>query len=348
MTAARRSTRLSLHATPWVNRALHLVGAAAARLNAAPEWDVVFVTAPRQSQGWILDAICREVAARLPGVRCRLCPADEPLPPSRRYFFSHYMYYVQALRVLSPVYRAHCYVFATHLEPAKHRIDSHQLAQLLNGSDGVICMNQALLQSLQQLGTAAEKLFVVVGAADPVTYRPHVRGPNGKVGFCSAYYERKSPDLVLDIVRRLPHRPFVLLGRGWDKYPHFDELRSMANFEYVEVPYTEYPRYYAQMSVFVSASELEGGPIPLLEAMMSNVVPVASRTGFAPDIIAPARNGYLFDVGSNADTVCPLIEQAYELDCDVHETVRHCSWDEFAAQLSARMGLVRNPDKQGA
>jgi hypothetical protein len=94
------------------------------------------------------------------------------------------------------------------------------------------------------------------------------------------------------------------------------------------------------MSVFVSASELEGGPIPLLEAMMSNAVPVASRTGFAPDIIEHGRNGFIFDVGATAETVAPLIEQAFGIDCDVHDTVRHCSWDHFAANVGARMGML--------
>jgi glycosyltransferase involved in cell wall biosynthesis len=93
------------------------------------------------------------------------------------------------------------------------------------------------------------------------------------------------------------------------------------------------------MSVFVSASELEGGPIPLLEAMMSNVVPVASKTGFAPDIIRHGKNGFIFDVGATAQTVCLLIERAFTVECNVHETVQHCSWDDFAANVGARMGL---------
>ena len=340
MSSSRRSLRLSFYGSGLVQRFLRWLGR---RLpgagRTAPSIEVVFVTAPLHAQGWILDAICREIAQRLPNTVVRMCPAGTELPLARRYFFSHYMYYIQALSPLSPVYRGRSFVFATHLEPSKHGIDNHTLARLLDGSDGIICMNLALSRELAALGVAPDRLNVEVGAADPRLYQPHTRQPDGKVGFCSAFYERKSPDLILEIVRRLPHRKFVLLGRSWQKYKRFTELLSLPNFEYVEANYTDYPRYYAQMSVFVSASDLEGGPIPLLEAMMSNAVPVASTTGFAPDIIKHGRNGFLFPVGAAADTARPWIEEAFALRCDVHDTVRHCSWDDFATRVGARMGL---------
>jgi glycosyltransferase involved in cell wall biosynthesis len=301
--------------------------------------DLVFVTPPTVSQGWILDAICREVGARLPGVRVAYCPFGTQLPLARRYFFSHYMYYIGSISALRPVRLGRSYVFATHLEESKHGVSNRLLARALNGCDGVVCMNSGLRQDLIALGTAADKLAVVVGAADSGVYLPHERQEAGTVGFCSAYYERKSPDLVLDIVRGLPHRRFALLGKGWEKYPRFAEMSALPNFSYVDTSYANYPGHYARMSVFVSASQLEGGPIPLLEAMMSNAVPVASRTGFAPDVIRHGENGFLFDVGTAAEDVCRLIEQAFVLQANVHDTVRHCDWRHFTARLAALMEL---------
>ena len=139
--------------------------------------------------------------------------------------------------------------------------------------------------------------------------------------------------MVLEVARRLPHRRVVLLGKGWDRYPRFAELCALPNCVYVDAPYEAYSVHYARMSVFVSVSRLEGGPIPLLEAMMSNAVPVASRTGFAPDIIEPGRNGFLFDVDAAPEEVCRLVEQALTLDADVAATVRDCDWDGFAARV---------------
>ncbi|MBD1845976.1 glycosyltransferase [Cyanobacteria bacterium FACHB-63] len=87
------------------------------------------------------------------------------------------------------------------------------------------------------------------------------------------------------------------------------------------------------MDVFVSASRLEGGPIPLIEAMMCNVFPVASDTGFSTDIIRHGENGFIFDVEASTDTICAYIEQAFTMDVDVHTTVKHLSWKNFSLDV---------------
>jgi glycosyltransferase involved in cell wall biosynthesis len=306
-----------------------LVATQAAAQAPAQVPDVVFVMPPERAQGWILDAICREVGARLPGRTVLYHRFGTPLPPARHYFFAHYMYFVN-----SPPVRGRSYVFATHLEPGKHGIDNRRLARLLARADSLVCMNSGLRAQLAALGVPEDKLSVVVGAADSERFTAHVRRPDGKVGFSSAYYERKAPELILEIVRRLPHRRFVLLGKGWKAWPRFAELAAQPNFEYLETDYANYASHYAQMSVFVSPSRLEGGPIPLLEAMMANVVPVASRTGFAPDVIRHGENGYLFNLDTSAAEICRLIEQAFCLQADVHDSVRHCDFDSFAARIA--------------
>jgi glycosyltransferase involved in cell wall biosynthesis len=306
---------------------------------AGGELDLAFVTPPASAPAWILDGICREVAARLTGVRTAIHSIGTPLPIASRYFFSHFMFFIDSLRGLSPVHNAESYVFATHLEAEKYGVPDALVAKLLARATLVFCMNQRLLETLARLGVPRNRLTTLVGACSAGTFKPHQRDIDGKVGFCSAYYERKSPGTVLDIVRAMPHRRFLLLGRGWRNYSRFPELAGLQNFEYVEPSYAEYPGYYAQMSAFVSVSLKEGGPVPLLEAMMSNVVPVASRTGFAPDVIEHGRNGYLFDVGASPSEICELIDRAFTLMTDVRATVVQCDWEPYAAQVARDMRL---------
>jgi glycosyltransferase involved in cell wall biosynthesis len=139
----------------------------------------------------------------------------------------------------------------------------------------------------------------VLGAADPDQFRFHERG-SGVVGLSSSFYERKNPDCLLQLIKLLPHRQFVLLGRKWNQYARFEEMRAQPNFTYLQLPYRDYPDVYATFDVFLSMSSLEGGPIPLIEAMMGNAVPVASRTGFAPDLIRHGENGFIFDLDAPA------------------------------------------------
>lgn len=131
----------------------------------------------------------------------------------------------------------------------------------------------------------------------------------------------------------MPSRKFILLGKGWKEYSKFSEMQDLANFTYIEAPYSDYPKYYAEMDVFVSTAKLEGGPIPLVEAMMCNVVPVASKTGFAPDLIIHGDNGFLFDTDSSVETICELIEQAYQIKTNVRNSVENLSWKNLSLEV---------------
>lgn len=303
------------------------------------EYDLVLIAPPAKAQGWILDAICREIAERLPGIRTDVRKLGEPLPPAECYFFSHYMFFIASLRDLSSIHIARNYVFATHLEPEKHGVADELVARLVSRATRVICMNQHLSHTLADLGVPRDRMVTVLGAADRQAYLAHPRQHDGLVGFCSAFYPRKYPDLVIEIVRNMPHRRFVLLGRGWQVYPRFAELCALPNFEYVEPEYSEYPSYYARMSVFVSVSKKEGGPIPLIEAMMSNVVPVASRTGFAPDLIEHGNNGFLFPIDATVAQICSLVDKAFEIESDIRATVTQCDWQVYAAEMARVMDL---------
>jgi len=133
-----------------------------------------------------------------------------------------------------------------------------------------------------------------IGAADPDVFTPAVERGSA-VLLSSAFYPRKHPERLLALVQQLPDERFVLLGKGWQQWARFDALRACPNFTYLDEPYDAYPDHYRRAGVFLSLSTMEGGPIPLLEAMCADLIPVASRTGFAPDVIQHGSNGFLFE-----------------------------------------------------
>ena len=295
------------------------------------EFDFVFITPPK-SKGWILEAICAEIGARIDG-RWIIVENRPPFPKARNYFFAHQWVYLRH-RHDSPDFRfANLFVWFTHPSPMPY--SEREIVDGLNESTKVIFTCSASARTMIAKGLREDRAAVVLGAADPALFQPHRRSGEGAVGFVSAFYERKSPDTILEIVQRMPHRRFLLLGRNWEQYPRFAELKACPNFDYSSPVYADYPDAYAKMDVFVSPSLLEGGPIPLIEAMMSNVVPVASRTGFAPDLITDGENGFLFEPGAPAEAICALIERAFDLDTDIRTTVERYSWDNLAARILA-------------
>lgn len=296
-----------------------------------PDLDLALIVSDR-NRGWVLETICREIASRHPG-RTLLHYSVRDLPRARAYFFSHYSLFDACVR-RNPLLRfRRTLVFFTH--PSHPRAESSRVARQLEKATAVLSMSSVHAEGLVADGVPMERVHVLLPGTDPDRFVPHHRDGSGAVGLSSAYYPRKNPDGVAAIVRALPGRRFLLVGKGWSAWSGFESLRSEPNFTYVEPRYDDYPRYYAAMDVFVSASTLEGGPVPLLEAMMANVVPVSSRTGFAPDLIDDGRNGFLFDVDAPVEVVCELVERAYGLEANVRATVEDRTWERFVADVRA-------------
>ncbi|MGH7026610.1 glycosyltransferase [Brevundimonas sp.] len=276
-----------------------------------------------------MDAICREIGARLNG-SWDVAYNPKTLPAGRTYFFAHYWNYLDHLRRKPDLTDRTTLVWYTHPRDLPYTIEEQ--VEAYNRAHCVIFTCTEFRDLWIGRGVRPERTAVVLGGADPGLFKGHVRG-GGCVGLSSSYYERKNPDALLGLVQALPHRRFVLVGRGWEVYPRFQELMAAPNFSYKTATYKDYPAIYREFDVFLSLAMLEGGPIPLLEAMMENAVPVASRTGFSPDLIQPGRNGFLFEAGAKPAHIAPLVEAAFDLAADVRATVLPYSWDGFAAEI---------------
>ena len=297
----------------------------------------LFVTA-KDSDDWILAAKCRKLSAHFSGTTEIVYTNDfRNLPKAGFYFFAHYKYLAKAIRYNPHILNSRKALLFTH--PTINRTYTFRhIAWIVKQADVAICLNNDIAQELHEYGVPKERILVQHMAADPAMFQPHPRN-NGKIGFCMAYYPRKNPELVLQLVKGMPEHEFILIGRHWDRYEHFAELSAQENFTYYDnIDYGEYPKLYAQMDVFVSTSFLEGGPVPILEAMLSNIICVASRTGFCPDIIEHGRNGYLFDPEKDSAThVIELIKQAFENKTDVRCYVEDFTWERFAGEIEERL-----------
>lgn len=329
-----RKTRAAVSGTPeYVRHYQHLTASLGDPVE--PEYDLVLVIPPAEHHGWILDAICREIA-KYCDVRTAICEYRTMLPASPVYFYSHYGYMRETVRCQPDVLHAKNLLFFTH--PRELWYANDEMFYLMNMAHAVISMCSLFVPYLTEHGVPPEKVEVALVGADANRFQPHVRTA-GRVGFCSSYQARKGGDRILELVRSMPEQSFVLCGRKWREWTHFSQLCSLSNFEYLEIPYDEYDAFYDSIDVFVSMSELEGGPVPLIEAAMSNVVPVCSSTGHAEDIITHGENGYLFDTSAPVTEVRELIQKALRSTCDVRQTVEHLTWSRFSHQVQEIAGL---------
>lgn len=288
------------------------------------------------NRGWILDGICREIGSRQPD-SWHVAYLPPELPPARNYWFSHHSLFLKYFRA-EPERLAQSGTFIWYTHPRNETPES--IAASLHAfqhATQVIFTCAANRELWLERGLSPERARVVLGGADPELFLGHERS-NGVVGLSSSFYERKNPDRLLELMRLLPHRRFHLIGRKWEQYALFEAMKALPNFTYLTVPYEQYPEQYRKFDVFLSMSTLEGGPIPLLEAMMCNAVPVSSNTGFAPDLIRHGGNGFLFDIDAPASTIAWQIEAAFQLESDVRATVLPYDWQNFSKTV---MGLGR-------
>ena len=260
----------------------------------------LLVVVPIQNKGWILDGIAKEIVSNHKSFSQIFYTPDIPviLPYSRNILFMHQSLvpkYLNSGLVDPKSTNISCwYTHSSGESPSA--IENYLLS--FNSIHRVIFTCSSNQKRWINLGVAEANTCFILGGFDDSLFKPHIRNSSQSIGICSSYYERKDPILIFELIKLLPQYHFLLLGRNWQSFSHFEYLMQLGNFTYKSVPYSRYPYYYSKMDVFLSPSKLEGGPIPVIEAMASNCFPVVSRTGFCPDIIQHGVNGFIFDVGS--------------------------------------------------
>ena len=254
------------------------------------------------------------------------------LPKSDGYFFIFPQYFCRALRHNPFILNKRTIVMFTHINWTSSFSKTH-IIWCLNKADKIICLNSDVKKQLINDGLIAHKIEVIHIASDPDFFYPHER-TTGSIGFCSAYGERKNPEMVYQLIKNLPDRNFYLIGKNWEEFEKFEELSKLKNLTYFNnEDYKKYPDLYNKIDIFISPSTLEGGPVPLLEAMLANCFPIATKTGFCPDIIEHGKNGYLFEIDANYKTVIELINKADTHSNNVRDTVLDHSWQNCSLKI---------------
>ena len=294
--------------------------------------DVVFV-ARELDKKWIFGAKVRRLSRySYLNAKTHYHNKLRNLPNADGYFFIYQNYFCRCIRSKPSILNKKNIVMFTHPNWDKKYSKTH-VVWCLNKADYIICLNSEIKTYLTKIGVKPKLLKVLHIGTSSKFFFSHKRG-GGDVGFCSSYHARKNPKLIYDIVKNMPEKRFHLIGQNWDNYDGFKNILGLPNFNYhKEIPYDSYPEMYSKIDVFVSPSLLEGGPVPVLEAMISNCVPVASRTGYCTDLITHGENGFLFDVDAGYQEVISLIEKAFSLKANVRETVMPYTWENCAKTI---------------
>ncbi len=293
----------------------------------------------KEGKNWILDGIAKEIGSRSKLKWAIYYNEKNPqfLPKARNIMFMHQALMLKFFRKNLLPNNSKLFCWYTHPRDETDKVISEQLKcfNLCYFTVFACSMHRDLWISR---GLSISRSMVLLGGYDPRLFSPSKRRMENCIGICSAFHERKNPRLIHQIVKEMRDTRFLLIGKGWEKYSLYEALINLGNIEYVSPSYKEYPYYYAKMNVFLSTSLIEGGPIPLIEAMACNRFPVVSDTGFARDLITNGENGFLFPINSDAHSVCSLLRNAmHNTHLDISGTVDQYTWNHFSDALCKHM-----------
>ena len=115
--------------------------------------------------------------------------------------------------------------------------------------------------------------------------------------------DRKGTSCFLQALKglhqQLPNLATLIIGPGWQALAKEIRQRGISCTQApYEVNHEQVAQYYRAMDMFWVTSRIEGGPVPLLEAMASNIPCISTPVGAALDLIYDGRNGYIVPVDS--------------------------------------------------
>lgn len=218
-------------------------------------------------------------------------------------------------------------IMYTHCNPP----DAPRLMDACERTDLITCMTFEGRRELVTLGVDPKKLWVIYAAADTFSYRRRLIGivgnpqPNG----------RKREQLLLDLAWQYDLSPFQFLfvGDGFENIA--GQLKSLGVIADAMIADDNGLReLYQRMDVLLVTGFVEGGPLPLLEAMASGTRVLSPSFGYAADLLDENC------IYKDADDLMQKLNALTDESITYHKLARAWSWRDYAAEYALLFGRL--------
>lgn len=254
-----------------------------------------------------------------------------PLPTAESYFFSYITIFERYLRRNPTKYENRSIVLYPHAEAEIGTVQKQ--VETLNRAFAVYFFCSKDAENLVRNGLVAEKVRLAYCAVDvDCVASPKFIRVEKTIVLASKYGWRKGLSILPEIIKLLPDWHFVTLGRGWDTFIEETGIGLLPNFSHFELNKSSRTQFFSECKIFLSLSELEGGPVPLIEAMATGAIPVATKTGFAPDFVRDGIDGYLLEINPTPHEVVTAILKAELIQkASTNSSVNLLTWDRITS-----------------
>ena len=320
---------------------------------------------------WICGTIARAIAAHAPGVEATLCSGrvlrSLPNPASYAGHFDvvHFLTPQDANKSIG-TFSGRIATVATI-----HHVQGESSTQSVGRADGVMTASLQWYERLRDLGVAKEKLAIVPYGIDPAIFyppsageRPATRGQLAlqtdvfTIGFVGKRSSdaggRKGTDTFVKGIQELARAgraiQVLVIGPGWrDFAASLRDTGVPCVWKPFVVDEDEFATLYRAMDAYWCTSTIEGGPVPVLEAMASGVCCLATKVGMVPELIRDHENGFLMpfnDPSAFVARTAALMDDRERYDVVAKSAAERIHtdfcWEQSATHATALYATARN------
>lgn len=309
-------------------------------------------------RGWILEGMVRESAEAL-GINIRVLFIPQRLQDYFR--IKNFAVYILGIKIKgdclfvnqSSYFKA---LLSTSIRfiPEKSRvlythksneeIEDLEQIKMLQRTNKIFVLNSKIKKDLIVSGISEDKITTVFGAIDRKVYYPiNYFNKNGSLvadpyvlvsGDCKP---RKNPNMIIDVIRTMSDIKFVIHGRGWQEYLANQGTNNLENLKVVQFEIANNPQLVREALVYLSLSELEGGPFPTLESLASGTPVVVTDTGWNKEIVKSGFGTVLSQTPTLSEVVT-AINEAIKLKpivCSLDLLKGEFTWKSLGQKLYA-------------
>lgn len=265
-----------------------------------------------------------------------------PLPRRDSYFFSYITIFERYIKKNPNKYGSKSLVLFTHAESEIGTVQRQ--VEILNKAFAVYFFCSQDADRLVMHGLEIEKVRLAFCAVDDDCIKnPRFIRREKTVVLASKFGWRKGLSVLPEVVALMPEWNFIALGRGWEGFIQETGLDLQSNFSYFEFNKSTRNKHFCEARIFLSLSSLEGGPVPLIEAVTAGAIPVATKTGFAPDLIQDKIDGVLIDINPSVQQVVDALISADKLSNDfTGHLVHNLTWDRITRMMLTDQIMIQN------
>ena len=255
------------------------------------------------------------------------------------YFFSYITIFEKYLSRNPEKYFGNSIVLYPHNEPEMGSIE-HQV-KVLNSAFCVYFFCSRDAEKLVKNGLDPSKTRIALCAVDvDCIPLPNLHRESKTIVLASRFGPRKGLELLPELVRQMPDWHFIGLGRGWETFISSTGLSDLPNFEHHEFNKDSRNYFFSKSEIFLSLSNLEGGPVPLIESMHLGCKIASTDTGFARDVISDSRN--LLPINPTVEQVKKTLMEVHEKEFKPNPVVATLTWDRLCRMMITDHKMIQS------